>query len=251
MKEIIMSAVQGKILRTCIFFILTSMVMTFTGCYFTGNNASVGVIPDRAVPEGAMTQPAVMPEYTVVRPSEGSLWTAQNRFLLDDTKAAYVGDTVIVDIVENASSAMEVNSDGSRSTSMEIGVPTLNLLGKLTNFGGKGDDKLVGTSFDNSTEGKATSDRNGQVTASISARVTEVLPNGNLSIFGRRAMKVDNEVEYIMVSGIVRPDDIDSDNRVQSTSLADARIEYYGKGALADKQKPGWGTRIIDNVWPW
>jgi flagellar L-ring protein precursor FlgH len=89
------------------------------------------------------------------------------------------------------------------------------------------------------------------VTASIAARVTEVLPNGNLSLFGRRAMKVDNEVQYITVAGIIRPQDVSSSNRVKSTSLADSRIEYYGKGALADKQKPGWGTRIIDNLWPW
>ena len=249
-----MSVIQGKFIRKYMLPILipAGMTVMFGGCNFTGDgSSSVGVIPDRAVPPGAVMQPAVMPGYSVARPAEGSLWTAQQRFLLDDTKAAYVGDTVIVDIVENASSEMEVTSEGGRSTSMEIGVPTFNILGKITNFGGKGDDKLVGTSFENSTEGDASADRSGQVTASISARITEVLPNGNLSIFGRRAMKVDNEVEYIMVSGIARPEDIDSDNRVQSTALADARIEYYGKGALADKQKPGWGTRIIDNVWPW
>jgi flagellar L-ring protein precursor FlgH len=121
----------------------------------------------------------------------------------------------------------------------------------VTHLGGTIGDNLIDTDFQNATKGEATSDRSGQVTASIAARVTEVMPNGNLSIFGRRAMKVDNEVQYIMVSGIIRPDDIDSDNRVESTSLADSRIEYYGKGALADKQKPGWGTRIIDNIWPW
>ena len=64
-------------------------------------------------------------------------------------------------------------------------------------------------------------------------------------------MKVDNEVQYIVVSGIIRPQDISATNRVESTYLADSRIEYYGKGALADKQTPGWGTRILDNIWPW
>ena len=110
---------------------------------------------------------------------------------------------------------------------------------------------MWGRIFSNNFSGAGTSDRSGQVTASIAARVTEVLPNGNLSVFGRRAMKVNNEVQYITVAGVVRPQDISATNRVQSTSLADSRIEYYGKGALADKQKPGWGTRIIDNLWPW
>jgi flagellar L-ring protein precursor FlgH len=80
--------------------------------------------------------------------------------------------------------------------------------------------------------------------------VTKVLPNGNLMLYGRREMKVNNEVQYIVVSGIVRPQDIDPSNRVKSTFVADARIEYYGEGVLADKQRPGWGTRVLDQVWP-
>ena len=233
-------------MRRWLVFAVIFMGGTLAGCQ-SGSGESVMSV----MPQGAMPEPAVQPEYTMARPVEGSLWTAQNRFLLDDTKAAYVGDTVIVDIVENSSSEMEVNSEGGRKTNMSVGVPTLNAFGKVTHFGGTVGDKLIDTSFENSTKGEGKSDRSGQVTASIAARVTEIMPNGNLSIFGRRAMKVDNEVQYIMVSGIVRPEDIDSDNRVASTSLADSRIEYYGKGALADKQKPGWGTRIIDNIWPW
>ncbi len=224
---------------------LCCMVLFFTGC------TTSQMQPGSVVPEGLSTQPAVLPDYTAARPAEGSLWTAENRFLFDDTKAAYVGDTVIVDIVENSSSKMDVNSETGRKTSMAVGTPTLNMFGMTTQLGGTAGGNLISTSFENTFEGEAESDRLGQVTASISARVTEVLPNGNLSVFGRRAMKVDQEVQYIIVSGIIRPDDISSDNRVQSTSLADSRIEYYGKGALADKQKPGWGTRLVDNIWPW
>lgn len=242
-----MCSIQEKSVNGCLVFLLIFMAGVFSGCMSGGGEPALSVVPQDIMPE-----PAMQPEYTVARPAEGSLWTAQNRFLLNDTKAAYVGDTVIVDIVENASSEMEVNSEGGRTTSMEVGVPTFNAFGKLTHLGGgSAGGNLINTSFENSTKGEAKSDRSGQVTASIAARVTEVMPNGNLSIFGRRAMKVNNEVQYIMVSGIVRPDDIDSDNRVESTSLADSRIDYYGKGALADKQKPGWGTRIIDNIWPW
>ncbi len=224
---------------------LCCAVFFITGC--TTSQMKTGAV----VPQGLSEQPAVLPDYTTARPAEGSLWTAENRFLFDDTKAAYVGDTVIVDIVENSSSKMDVNSETGRKSSMAVGVPTLNLFGMSTNLGGTPGGNLISTSFDNTFEGEAESDRLGQVTASISARITEVLPNGNLSVFGRRAMKVDQEVQYIIVSGIIRPDDISSDNRVQSTSLADSRIEYYGKGALADKQKPGWGTRLVDNLWPW
>lgn len=221
------------------------LIILFFGC--TASQVNTG----RVMPEGAQPRPAVLPDYMAARPADGSLWTAENRFLFDDAKAAYVGDTVIVDIVENSSSKMDVNSEAGRTTSMQVGVPTLNMFGHITNLGGVAGGNLIDTSFENSFTGEAASDRTGQVTASISARITEVMPNGNLSIFGRRAMKVDNEVQYIMVSGIIRPEDISSDNRVESTTLADSRIEYYGKGSLADKQKPGWGTRLIDNLWPW
>jgi len=204
------------------------------------------------MPEGSSNRSALQPEFASARPSEGSLWMKQTGSMFEDSMAAHVGDTIIVDIIENSSSSMDVNTDASRKTAMDIGVPTINLLGKTSNFGAAaGATKLIGTDFSNSFEGEATSDRSGQVTASIAARITEVLPNGNLSLFGRRAMKVNNEVQYITVAGIVRPQDISASNRVKSTYLADSRIEYYGKGALADKQKPGWGTRIIDNIWPW
>ncbi|MEH0019909.1 MAG: flagellar basal body L-ring protein FlgH [Desulfobacter sp.] len=232
---------QKKIIATG----LCCAALVFSGC------TTSQIQPASVLPEGLSDQPAILPDYTVARPSEGSLWTAENRFLFDDTKAAYVGDTVVVDIVENSSSKMDVNSETGRTTSMQVGVPTLNFLGMKSQMGGTAGENLISTNFENSFTGEAESDRLGQVTASVAARITEVLPNGNLSIFGRKATKVDQEVQYIIVSGIIRPGDIDADNRVQSTALADSRIEYYGKGALSDKQKPGWGTRLIDNLWPW
>ncbi len=109
---------------------------------------------------------------------------------------------------------------------------------------------LIASSMKNNYEGKGSSDRSGSITATIGARVTEVLPNGNIVIFGSREMKVNNEVQTIHVSGMIRPEDIGSDNRVKSTYLADANISYSGKGVLADKQRPGWGARVLDYAWP-
>ncbi len=228
-------------------WIVLLLSVILTGCLTGADKNSAGL----AVPEGGTTQPVLQPQFAPPRSSEGSLWISENASMFEDSKAVRVGDTVIVDIVENSSSSMDVNTESARKTGMDIGVPTINLMGYETNFGGRGTSKLIGTDFSNTFEGEGETDRTGQVTASIAARITEVLPNGNLSVFGRRAMKVNNEVQYITVAGVVRPQDISANNRVKSTYLADSRIEYYGKGALADKQKPGWGTRIIDNIWPW
>ena len=230
------------------FIIVLFLYISFAGCISSSSKNTTGLV----LPEGISTEPGIQPEFTCARPSEGSLWTNKNGSMFEDSKAAHVGDTVIVDIIENSTSSMDVNTEASRKTAMDIGLPTINLLGDKTIFGAAaGETKLLGTDFSNSFEGEAKSDRSGQVTASIAARITEVLPNGNLSLFGRKAMKVNNEVQYITVSGVVRPQDISAGNRVKSIYLADSRIEYYGKGALADKQKPGWGTRLIDNIWPW
>lgn len=223
------------------------LVAAAFGCS-TGGTKPMSVV----TPPGEVAIPPVpTPEYSMSSTAEGSLWNDNRGSMFEDNRANYIGDTVIVDIVENSSSKMDVNTESSRKTAMQVGTPTINILGYETNFGGAGTPTLIGTDFSNSFEGEAESDRAGQVTASIAARVVEVLPNGNLSLFGRRAMKVDNEVQYILVSGVIRPEDISATNRVQSTYLADSRIEYYGKGALSDKQKPGWGVRIIDNIWPW
>ena len=236
-----------------IFYYINLLILLFvfiglSGCTLRSPEDGAGLV----IPEGLSTEPTLQPVFSKPGPAEGSLWMAKSGSMFEDSKANQVGDTVIVDIIENTSSSMDVNTESSRETGMDIGVPTINLLGKTTNFGAAaGDTQLIGTKFSNTFDAEAENDRSGQVTASIAARVTEVLPNGNLSLYGRRAMKVNNEVQYITVAGIIRPQDISSSNRVKSTYLADSRIEYYGKGQLADKQKPGWGTRIIDNIWPW
>lgn len=209
------------------------------------------------------SQPAA--KHTAVRycpvstPSEGSLWSEAGELFFVDTKARRVGDTVTVDIVENTSSSMDVNTKTSRESSIDAGIShALGYMRALEaknrnlnrDTSGKLVNKLFEADYKTEFDGKGSSDRSGQVTASIGARVVEVFPNGNLAIYGTREMKVNNEVQFITVSGIARPIDIGADNRVKSIFLADSRIVYSGRGVLADKQKPGWMTRILDNVWP-
>jgi flagellar L-ring protein precursor FlgH len=147
---------------------------------------------------------------------------------------------------------MDVNTETTRDSNVSAGIP--NLFGVMKSMGSHNSrfdpENMISANITNEFKGEATSDRSGMITASIGARVTEVLPNGNLVIFGKREMQVNNETQFIVVSGVVRPVDITPDNRVKSTYLADSRIEYNGQGVLAEKQKPGWGTRVLDHVWP-
>ena len=242
---------KNKILTSIkIFFILFFLfcAIIVSGCILGSGQQGAGL----AVPKGLSAEPAIVPQFAELRSNEGSLFSGQSRFYFEDTKASMVGDTVVVDIIENSSSNMKVSSDTSKKSNFNIGIP--NWLGKVAKVAKRFEitdpSKLIETTYDTNHQGEGESERSGQVTASIAARITEVLPNGNLSLFGRRVIKANNETQYITVSGIIRPEDISSDNRVKSISLADSRIEYYGKGQLADKQRPGWGVRLFDNLWP-
>ena len=83
----------------------------------------------------------------------------------------------------------------------------------------------------------------------VAARVTRVLGNGLMEVVGARETRVNGETQIVLVQGVVRDRDIDADNTIRSTNMAEARIELYGEGILAEKQRPGWLTRILENVW--
>jgi flagellar L-ring protein precursor FlgH len=180
----------------------------------------------------------------------GSLWPADDHvFFYADRKALRVGDIITIRIVESASANNAADTDLSRSSSIEAG---------LTHFFGKdkflkmfklGDDLVKGTA-DNSHNGSGSTTRQGQLTATITAVVKEVLPNGNLVIQGTRAVAVNHEEQYITITGMVRPLDVNRDNVVLSSQVADANITIGGTGVVADKQRSGWGTWIFDFVWP-
>ena len=222
------------------------------------------VLPkNTATPQAMEKAPDRIPErlaFNALKPAEGSLWNDNGgASLYVDMRARRTGDTLTVDIVENTSSSMDANTKASRSSDIDASIS--NNLGYMRaleeankRLGRDSDGTLSGALFKasmaNSFDGKGTSDRSGKVTASVGAVVTEVLPNGNLVISGSREMRVNNETQIINVSGIVRPEDIDTDNRVKSTFIANARIRYTGMGVLADKQRPGWGTRVLDHIWP-
>ncbi|HEX9022840.1 MAG TPA: flagellar basal body L-ring protein FlgH [Geobacteraceae bacterium] len=184
--------------------------------------------------------------------SGGSLWQANSGGLVGDFKARMRGDTVTIVITENASASKEATTSTNRTTAVSAGIP--NLMGLETNMTGISKwmdlNKLVNADTSSKYDGSGSTTRKENLTATITARVVDVLPNGNLLIEGRRNVKVNNEDQIIFLEGTVRPKDISPDNVVSSAQIADARITYSGKGIVSDRQKPGWLMNIIDQVWP-
>jgi len=180
----------------------------------------------------------------------GSLWPADDHvFFYADHKALRVGDIVTINIVESSSANNTADTDLSRKSSIEAGLSSW--FGKekfLKLF--KLSDNLISSNSEDTHKGAGTTTRGGNLTATVTAIVKEVLPNGNLVIQGTRTVAVNHEEQYITITGVIRPLDVTRDNNVLSTRVADANIAIGGSGVVADKQRSGWGTWAFDFLWP-
>ena len=188
------------------------------------------------------------------QPAPGSIWRGENdkSMLFADKKARYVDDIVTIIVAESAQGGNKATTDTSRDSSASASIGSFfgienSIIGSNANMGGK--IALGGTSS-NSLKGQGDTSRNNTLIARISARVIRVMDNGNLLIEGRRMVAVNAEDQYLIISGIIRPQDITTENTIASQYIADARIIYTGEGVINDKMRPGWMTRIVDWVWP-
>ena len=184
----------------------------------------------------------------------GSLWKDGNTSMFSDRKAREIGDIVTVLISETASATKEATTSTKRTSNMSASIP---------NFFGLENDKIWATShnpidlqnlvnadFSNGFDGNGSTSRKEDLSASLTTQVVGRYPNGQLKIRGGKEVMVNHEVQIIYLTGIVRPVDINANNTISSTKILNARISYTGKGAISDKQEPGWAMRMLDNVWP-
>ena len=183
--------------------------------------------------------------------SSGSIWQAASRSVTEDFKAYRRGDIITIVISEISSASKQASTNTERSSSVNAGIPNFLGLEKLGIIKNNVDlTQLINASGDSKFAGSGSTSRQENLTATISAKVIDVLPNGNLMIEGRRSVKVNNEDQIIVLTGTVRSRDVSSDNSVSSSLIADARINYSGKGIISDRQKPGWLMNALDAVWP-
>lgn len=182
----------------------------------------------------------------------GSLWNSESTSMFSDQKARDVGDIVTIIISETSSASKEATTSTNRDTSMSAGIPNLFGLESSSLIEDSNLDlsNIVTSNFGNTFEGEGTTTRRGTLTAALTTQVIERYPNGNLKIRGGKEVMVNNEVQIIYLTGIIRGVDITAANTIPSSKILNARISYTGQGALADKQEPGWLMRTLDTVWP-
>ncbi|GER94489.1 flagellar basal body L-ring protein FlgH [Dissulfurispira thermophila] len=234
-------------------FVLCVLSSVLTGC-------SSGLKEAREIKEAPMPQRYIETKQKEMYSSEGSLWK-DGASLFEDRKAKRVNDLVTILVSEKSAASKKATTSANRDSSADYGLS--NFFGMDTDFGVQ---KLPivngfykGTNvFSPSVKGSGKSDfagkgdttREGTLTATITAKVVDVLPNGNMVLESRKEILVNNEKEILVFRGIVRPDDVSSNNTILSQYVADAQIYLVGDGVLDDKQSPGWLARFLDKIWP-
>ncbi len=228
-------------------WLVLGLSLVIGACASPNHTSSKGVI---------MEPPKALPLPPTPPPQEGSLWAPRNpRGLLADLRAANVGDIVTVVIAENSQAQDQATTQADRSSGVKVGITSL--LGlrlpqmKTFNDATVSAENAIEGTVGNTSKGTGVTNRQSSFTSYITTRVIQILPNNNLVIQGSRQMRINNETEIVTLSGIIRPEDLDANNQVSSPKLAEARMEISGLGVIADKQRQGWLTRIIDHIWPW
>ncbi len=233
------------------------MLSIASGCSSIDRLSQIGEQPKLAAIENPTTQPGYkpvqmpMPKPEAVSYNANSLWRNGSRSFFKDQRAHQIGDllTVTVNITDQANFANETqrsrtNKEDSGITDF-IGAQTLGAQAKKILPG-----RILTADSTASSDGKGSVQRQESLQTNVAAVVTQLLPNGNLVVEGKQEIRVNFEVRELIVAGIVRPEDIQSDNTINSSKIAQARIAYGGRGQIMDVQQPRYGQQVMDVLLP-
>jgi flagellar L-ring protein FlgH len=194
-----------------------------------------------------------MPDPQTVAFASNSLWRQGSRAFFKDQRAARVGDLVTVRVKFTDQAQINNQTSRTRTNAENMGMGGMfgfeNELTKVLPDGTKA-DALVKTDSNSKSEGAGTIRRSEQLVTNVAAIVTQALPNGNLVVEGKQEIRVNFEVRELIVAGVVRPEDIEADNTIDSTKIAQARIAYGGRGQITDVQQPRYGQQVMDVLLP-
>lgn len=227
------------------------------GCSSIDRLSQIGEQPKLSAIDNPTTQPGYkpvqmpMPKPEVASYNPNSLWRSGSRAFFKDQRAHQIGDllTVTVNITDKANLSNETqrsrtNSEDSGITDF-IGAKTLGAQAQKVLPG-----RILTADSTASSDGKGSVNRTEALQTNVAAVVTQVLPNGNLVVEGKQEIRVNYEIRELVVAGIVRPEDIQSDNTIDSTKIAQARIAYGGRGQIMDVQQPRYGQQVMDVLLP-
>ncbi len=227
-----------------------------SGCAALERLKNIGEQPKLSEIDNPTTRPGYkpvqmpMPAAQPATYNPNSLWRNGSRAFFKDQRAHQVGDilTVKVNITDKANIANDTKR--SRVNGEDSGVDNFFGKSKLPIVNSALPTRLFTADSTSSSEGKGSVDRSEALSTNVAGVVTQVLPNGNLVIEGRQEIRVNFEIRELIVGGVVRPEDIESDNTIDSTKIAQARIAYGGRGQITDVQQPRYGQQVMDILLP-
>lgn len=210
--------------------------------------------PQHIAPHTARVRNYELGEYEVAPEavSEGSLWQDSSRGLFADFRATRVGDIVTVRIDESARASGDADTSLDREAEHSFGMPSLfGFMGALQRAHPDLDpSSLMSVMSEYQFDGSGSTSRESRARGVVAVRVKRQLPNGDLFVEGTKVILINNEELHVYISGVIRPEDIEQDNSVRSSLIADAQIEFSGSGALTDNQRQGWLSRVLSKVRP-
>lgn len=236
-----------------------SAVLLLGACGATERLANIGKAPELTPIENPVTQPDYqrvampMPPQRVVTRENNSLWGGNKQTFFKDQRAATVGDilTIIIDIDDEAT----LDNETERTRTSDEDVNLNNLLGVETQLTKVLPEAVTGADLvdfgsTSRSRGTGTTEREEEVSMRLAATVTQILPNGNMVIQGRQEVRVNFEKRVLELAGVIRPEDILTDNTISYDKIAEARISYGGKGQITDVQQPRYGQQVYDILFP-
>lgn len=233
--------------------------MSVSACNVFQRLSDIGKAPELSEIQNPMQadnyRPVSMPMPTPVTATRqaNSLWVEGSRAFFEDQRASEVGDiiTVVVEISDDAAIDNRTRHDRTRTDDFDVTgfFGYQNLLTEVLPEGTTGAD-LLNLNSALANDGRGRIDRTETVNLRLAAVVTQQLPNGNMVLFGRQEVRVNFEVREIVVGGVIRPEDISSDNTVSYDEMAEARIAYGGRGQLSDLQQQRYGAQALEILMP-
>ena len=236
--------------RVVFFSLMVIYVILFGGCSANLADPEIDFAPPRYVEE----MPAKEEKREFSAP--GSIFGQGENPLFCDHKAMKVNDIVTIVIDEKAKSSTTGQKQLSKSDTSSLGGATFASAGTNTAINAHVNNLngILGTGFSSTTssqfKGQGSATKDASFSTTVSARVVKVLENGNIFVSGRREILIDDQKQIIQVSGVIRPYDIDQYNRINSNQMSDAKILYKTEGDIDRATNQGWGTKLLQAIWP-
>src|SRR5580698_1660747 len=237
--------------------LLSSVAAFSSGCSTFDKLAQIGTPPPLSPMENPTTKPGYkpvqmpMPTAQPVSYNPNSLWRNGSRAFFKDQRAKQVGDILTVKVNINDTAQFQDQTQVTRTSTEDneitnfLGANRINNPAKAVLPGA-----LITAESNTQSNANGSINRTDQLVTNVAAVVTQLLPNGNMVIEGKQEVRLNTEMRVLIVAGVVRPEDIESDNTIDLPKIAEARVAYGGKGTLSTIQPPPWGNQALSVLLP-